>query len=293
MKIAQRHLLVAALVFGAIANTRGAAVRIVIGPDAAPRVQYGTRQLTETLNSASIEISTDADKRIVISKGGTCDPEGFSIDSQPDGSIVINGRDDSGELYGCMELAARVREAKALPEKIHFSDAPAFKLRGPCIGMQKTYILPGRHVYEYPYTPDLFPFFYDKHFWTEYLDFLADNRFNTLYLWSGHPFASLVKLADYPYALEVSEDVFQKNVEMYRWITAEADRRGIWVVQMFYNIILSKPFAERNGLPTQLATSTPIVDDYMRKSIAEFVRQYPHVGLMLCLGEALQGIENQ
>ena len=31
----------------------------------------------------------------------------------------------------------------------------------------------------------------------------------------------------------------------------------------------------------------------MRKSIAEFVRQYPHVGLMPCLGEALQGQENQ
>ena len=36
------------------------------------------------------------------------------------------------------------------------------KLRGTCIGMQKTYILPGRHVYEYPYTPELFPWFYDK-----------------------------------------------------------------------------------------------------------------------------------
>jgi hypothetical protein len=28
--------------------------------------------------------------------------------------------------------------------------------------MQKTYILPGRKVYEYPYTPELFPWFYDK-----------------------------------------------------------------------------------------------------------------------------------
>ena len=47
--------------------------------------------------------------------------------------------------------------------------------------------------------------------------------------------------------------------------------RGIWLVQMFYNIILSKPFAEKNNLPTQMDASTPLVDDYMRKSIAEFV----------------------
>jgi hypothetical protein len=167
------------------------------------------------------------------------------------------------------------------------------KYRGPCIGMQKTYILPGRKVYEYPYTPELFPFFYDKAFWSEYLDFLAANRMNTLFLWNGHPFASLVKLKDYPYAQEVSDEVFAKNVEMFRYITAEADRRGIWVVQMFYSIILSKPFAEHNHLETQLRESTPLVDDYMRQSIAEFVKQYPHVGLMPCLGEALQGQENQ
>src|SRR5439155_2150695 len=115
-------------------------------------------------------------------------------------------------------------QSKALPEKIELRDAPAMKLRGPCIGMQKTYILPGRRVYEYPYTPDLFPFFYDKAFWTEYLDFLVENRFNTLYLWNGQPFASLVKLPDYPYALEVSEDQFQKNALMYRWIAAECDQ---------------------------------------------------------------------
>jgi hypothetical protein len=84
-------------------------------------------------------------------------------------------------------------------------------LRGTCVGMQKTYILPGRKVYEYPYTPELFPWFYDKALWREYLDFLVANRMNTLYLWNGHPFASLVKLKDYPEAIEVPDDVFAKT----------------------------------------------------------------------------------
>src|SRR5262249_54774609 len=51
--------------------------------------------------------------------------------------------------------------------------------------------------------------------------------------------------------------------------------------------------AEKNGLETQLKAPVPIAADYTRKSIAEFVKQYPHVGLMVCLGEALQGIDNQ
>ena len=188
---------------------------------------------------------------------------------------------------------ASAKPAKKLPEDFEMMDKPAMTLRGTCIGMQKTFLLPGRKVYEYPYTPELFPWFYDKELWRQYLDFLAENRMNTLYLWSGHPFASLVRLKDYPYAVEVPDDVFQKNQEQFRWLAQECDKRGIWLVQMFYNIIVSKPFAETNGISTQLSTPTPLVADYTRKSIAEFVKDYPNVGLMLCLGEALQGTSNQ
>jgi hypothetical protein len=201
--------------------------------------------------------------------------------------------DDSGVLYGCLELAKRIRADGKLPDDLFFHDQPAMKLRGTCVAMQKTFILPGRKVYEYPYTPELFPWFYDKKLWMEYLDFLAANRMNTLYLWSGHPFASLVRLKDYPYAVEVSDDVFKLNQEQYRWLADECDKRGIWLVQMFYNIFVSKPFAETNGISTQLAAPTPLVADYTRKSIAEFVKEFPNVGLMVCLGEALQGTSNQ
>src|SRR4029453_5553006 len=153
--------------------------------------------------------------------GGADKPEGFTIQTTADGTTAIMGNDDSGALYGCLELAGRVRETRKFPHIAQFTDAPVMKLRGPCIGMQKTFILPGRKVYEYPYTPELFPFFYDKAQWTEYLDFLAENRMNSLFLWNGHPFASLVKVAEYPYALEVGDDVFPRNVEIFRYITEE------------------------------------------------------------------------
>ena len=129
--------------------------------------------------------------------------------------------------------------------------------------------------------------------WTEYLDFLAANRMNTLYLWSGHPFASLVRLKDYPYAVEVPDDVFQINQEQFRWLAQECDKRGIWLVQMFYNIIVSKPFAETNGISTQLSAPTPLTEDYTRKSIAEFVKAISERRFAVCLGEALHGTPNQ
>ncbi len=174
------------------------------------------------------------------------------------------------------------------------TEAPEMVLRGACVGLQKTVYLPGHRVYEYPYTPENFPWFYDKALWIKYLDMLAADNMNTVYLWNGHPFASLVKLDDYPFAPEVDDATMQKNQEMFGFLVDEADRRGIRVIQMFYNIILSKPFADHYGLKTQDRNRpiTPLISDYTRKSIAAFVQKYPKVGFLVCLGEAMATIED-
>ena len=213
--------------------------------------------------------------------------EGFRITSKKK-NIFIDGYDGSGVIYGCNELA----EYAALHHDINIGNMvqnPEMVLRGSCVGLQKTVYLPGHQVYEYPYTPENFPWFYDKKQWIEYLDMLVDNKMNSLYLWNGHPFASLVKLKDYPFAVEVDEDTFKKNEDIYSFLTKEADRRGIFVIQMFYNIILSKPFADHYGLKTQdrHRPITPLISDYTRKSIAAFIEKYPNVGLLVCLGEAM------
>jgi hypothetical protein len=277
-------------------------ISIVIPTNAAPRVEFGAEKLVEALKTVKVDAAIVDAKRVSGRKihletphDSSIGREGFRLDVMGNTDVAVRSGDDSGALYGCLELAKRIRAAGELPTTgiSNFHDAPAMKLRGTCIGMQKTFILPGRKVYEYPYTPELFPWFYDKKLWTEYLDFLAANRMNTLYLWSGHPFASLVRLKDYPYAVEVPDAVFQKNQEQFRWLAQECDKRGIWLVQMFYNIIVSKPFAEKNGISTQFSAPTPLTEDYTRKSIAEFVKQYPNVGLMVCLGEALRDTPNQ
>jgi len=253
------------------------------GDIASPRISYATEQVriacTEVSVGAAIDVSIqgsdDADR---------LQPEGFRLKSRGDRSFSIVGADPSGVLYGCLELAERIRDAKALPAKLDLTDAPEFKLRGPCIGMQK---LTGGYLW--PYTPENFSFFYDKEHWRKYLDFLVAIRMNSLYLWNGHPFSSLVQLDDYPEALEVSPEILAKNREMMYWLTSECDKRGIWLIQMFYNIHLPKGL----GIGTSLNRSQPKAADYTRKSIAKFVEEYPNVGLLVCLGEALSGKEAQ
>src|SRR6185312_15855345 len=112
--------------------------------------------------------------------------EGFSIKSGKNNNIIIAGADNSGALYGCMELADRVRKTGKLPGDISFTDQPEMVLRGTCIGLQNSTLLPGRGVYEYPYTPKNFPWFYNKSLWIKFLDSMVENRLNSLYLWNGH-----------------------------------------------------------------------------------------------------------
>lgn len=219
--------------------------------------------------------------------------ESYKIDKKGS-QITLTGFDASGLLYACLELEKKVKEQRKLAAQFTVSDAPEMVLRGQCIGLQKSTYLPGRAVYEYPYTPETFHWFYDKKLWLQVLDSMVGNRMNSLYLWNGHPFASLIKLKDYPYAVEVDDITFKKNEEIYSFITQEADKRGIWVIQMFYNIIVSKPFAEHHNIKTQERERhiVPIIADYTRKSIAAFVEKYPNVGLMVCLGEAMEGVGN-
>jgi len=246
-----------------------------------PQVDYGRQRL----------VAAAPGRNFIIKIDSTSGPkEGFVINVAKN-TAHITGADASGALYGCLTLADAIK-AHGWPQSLHLADHPRMVLRGACIGLQKPTLLPGRGPYEYPYTPQNFPWFYDKTLWRKYLDSMVDNRLNTLYLWNGHPFASLVRLADYPYAVEVDDPTFKKNEEMYRWLTTEADKRGIWVIQLFYNIIVSKPFAEHNHLKTQDRNRhiVPLIADYTRKSIAAFVKKYPNVGLMFTLGEAMEGV---
>lgn len=269
--------------------------------DASNRMKFAAEHLKAGLESKGFNVvpASEAGEGVKIIRlseatDSVGPKEGFTI-TTVDNIIDVRGNDGSGVIYGCRELIDRVEmdgNLDNLPSNI--TDAPEMVLRGACVGVQKPYLLPGRSVYEYPYTPENFPWFYDKELWIKYLDMLVENRMNSLYLWNGHPFASLVKLVDYPFAVEVDDETFKKNEEMFSFLTTEADKRGIFVIQMFYNILLSKPFAEHYGMKTQDRNRpiTPLVSDYTRKSVAAFIEKYPNVGLLVCLGEAMDTYED-
>jgi hypothetical protein len=268
-----------------------------------PEVEFGAEKLKSALESAGIPMefaNTDTPNpknfvvEILVNTEENLPKEGYSITSDKN-RLTIKGNDASGALYGCIDLAKIIKQKgiKGI-QNLNITEQPEMVLRGTCIGVQKPYYLPDRTVYEYPYTPETFPWLYDKALWIEYLDMLVENKMNTLYLWNGHPFASLVKLDDYPFAIEVDDETFKQNEEMFAFLTSESQKRGIWVIQMFYNILVSKPFAEHYGIKTQERSRPimPLIADYTQKSIAAFIEKYPNVGLLVCLGEAMATVDD-
>ncbi|MBR2114794.1 MAG: hypothetical protein IJ929_09035 [Prevotella sp.] len=316
-----KRIIIIAMVIAVATTVVAQQVRIDVSKSASERELYAKEYLTKKLTAKGYEIVTQkGDMRIALTcwnatphsdqrleNKGTA--EGYMLLHDRSGYNVV-GNDPSGVIYGAVELMERLSDGRLEVEGHNTevkrgrvesglaapiaSEVPQMVMRGTCIGLQKTVYLPGHAVYEYPYTPENFPWFYDKEEWVKYLDMMVENKMNSLYLWNGHPFASLVKLKDYPFALEVDEETFKKNEEIFSFLTHEADKRGIWVIQMFYNIILSKPFADHYGLKTQDRNRpiTPLIADYTRKSIAAFIEKYPHVGLLVCLGEAMATIED-
>ncbi len=288
--------LFSALILLLCAVAHADSVKIVTAKDATPRELYGAEKLRDALSDLAtvqhgVQIvaavrSAPELTRFNLPEFWPQAEEAFLI-KQLGNTWIVAGSDSSGVLYGELELADRIRAARALPAGIDDMEHPALKLRGTSIGMQKQEITDEGAEYDYPYTPQNFPFFYDKAEWIKYLDMLADERYNTLYLWNGHPFTSLLKLPKYPEAQELPTAQLEQNIAMFKWLTAEADKRGIWVLQGFYNIHLSHAFARAHHLPYHLSAPDPVAAAYTRYAISEFVREYPHAGLMMTLGEAL------
>lgn len=215
--------------------------------------------------------------------------EGFYLSTCPGRLVVVSGGNESGALYGCQELSRRIRKEGGLPRELSFGDMPRFAWRGPAIGLQKQRVEPGRQPFEYPLTPDRFPWLYDKAMWLDYLDILLEHRGNTLYLWNANPFASLIDLPDEPEAREVTKEQLETNASLLRWLTEEADRRGIRCFLAFYSIHIPPGFADKHGLSHKQTQPMPVTSSYFRRLLAAFVRDFPSVGLMVCLGERLKG----
>ena len=143
-------------------------VSIQTGKKASAREQYAAEYLQKKLTEMGYTVSPKkADCKVTLSNANSGTAEGYTIAKDKKG-ITVTGNDATGVIYGCVELAERIKQAGRLDKFVAMSsqqaiqESPGMVMRGTCIGLQKTVYLPGHGVYEYPYTPENFPWFYDS-----------------------------------------------------------------------------------------------------------------------------------
>ena len=89
-----------------------AAVPVVTDPAAGPRELYGAERLRAAL--AAVADQAPAGAKVVVARRAAAASESFRLERQGNDWIVA-GADPSGVLYGCLELARRIKDRAACP----------------------------------------------------------------------------------------------------------------------------------------------------------------------------------
>ena len=160
-------------------------------------------------------------------------------------------------------------------------EKPDFELRGTVLFLMK------EASYDYQLKPEEFPWFFDRPLLTKYLDYLYANRFNTIFLWSGNLFPSIVAMPEYPDATDLKPAELARNQEQFRWFTDECAKRNISVLLHFYSIHLPKALAKSRKIPMHYSKPDEFAAKFMRYTLGRFLREFDSVGLYVCPGEVL------
>ena len=172
-----------------------------------PRIARGKEMVELVLSQRelgdAVKVQYEIDSRMEADPG---DLNGETYRSVLEGNrLRITGSGPAGILYGSGEAARRIldsRPAETGTESLvgipgfDILESPRMHLRGVGLLLMKL------GTYNYPITPEEFPFFYDRELWIDYLDFLERNRYNYIAFWNGHPFSYFAHLSDYPEAQE-------------------------------------------------------------------------------------------
>ncbi len=227
----------------------------------------------------------------VVSNDPALGPDGFAL-AREGSRLLVSGGNERGAMYGLLEVAEQVRRGTPFAQVQPAAARARFGLR--------------TIKFNLPYAPYRTSPAIEQHqdvcrdlkFWEAFLDMMAANRFNTLTLWSLHPFHYFVVPKSFPEAQTFS------STEMAGWRTlwtrlfALAKERGIETYLINWNTFVSPEFARARNLGeyhstwahTGDGTKEKIVEAYTRECVQQTIDEYPDLtGLGITLGERMGG----
>jgi hypothetical protein len=271
-------------------------IAIVVDRKSPPQV-FGASKVEaalQRLNMASQVVDTSAalapgQVRIAgirSAKNADLKKEGFRI-QKTDGNFSVTALDDTGLLYGLLDLAEQIEMSKSLRGVEERMTNPRFLFRAV------KFNLPWTSYRENESLQANSELCKDLNMWRAFLDMMAEERLNALTLWSLDPFPYLVKTKNFPKATPFSDSELAEWKTFWTSLFQMAKDRGIETYILNWNIILSKGFREHygegnTGLWADGYTS-PQIEKYVRETVTQVINEYPDLtGLGITPGEAMQ-----
>jgi hypothetical protein len=262
-------------------------------PTASPPVEFGVDELVAALADGQTTVSRrdagdaeTADVRVGVGTVGAVDAgvgeEGYRIERH-DGTVVVAGGDETGAMYGALELAERVRRDGL--------DGVAATTAEPEVAFRALkFNLPWSPYRSGGQTDVHLDTCRDIDFWETFLDRMAHNRFNALTLWNLHPFPYMVRPEGYPEACPFDDEELERWQSFWHDLFRMADERGIDTYVLNWNVVVSPSFAAAYDAEEFNDTSEQVIE-YTRECVRATVDEYPRLtGLGVSLCDWMEGM---
>ena len=258
-----------------------------------PTAEYAKRRVLTAL--AAPNIREPARKgRVVLEL--RLDPglgaEAFTIRT-PGNRVVITGGDDRGLVYGALEARDQLANGVAIDALQATAHTPKLALRAIKFNTPWDTYRPSSALDQH------FATVRDPAYWESFLDMMVENRFNTITLWTMHPFTYMVRPKNFPEASKWNDAQFAEWQHLYREIFRLAKERGLDTYIVFWSIFVSEEFSKAHGVATQNfyphyyvpGDTSEITKRYLRESVTQVLEEYTDLdGIGVSHGEGMAGM---
>lgn len=272
-------------------------------------VRFGWKRLRE-------KVPGDALGKIHLHTDESLEAQSYRIE-KTDTGIRVSAGDDAGMMYGLLDLADMYNGG--WPESIRIFQRPYLQNRGiklniPLDARTPSYSDASSSAFEN--IGNMWEF----SFWREFLDSMAEQKYNVLSLWNLSPFPSLVRVPEYPLigledvvcstvpprpdmsgdhmwtpdmaegAYAIRRMTIDEKMDFWRRVMQYAQDRCIRVYLFTWNLFVYG--TEGNPYGITCCQSNPITADYLRCSVRALLEAYPLLaGIGITSGENMAGDE--
>jgi hypothetical protein len=210
----------------------------------ASKIEAALQKLSITTQVVDNTIATGTEliqmKIVKLNVDSELKKEGYRI-GKSGNSYIITAIDQSGAMYGLMDMAEQIEMKKGFGNFEEKIVNPRFAFRAV------KYNLPWHSYRENESLQANDELSKDLTMWASFLDMMAENRLNALTLWGLHPFPYMIKAKNFPKATPFTDAELAEWKTFWTELFRMAKERGIETYMLNWNIIVSKSFIENYG----------------------------------------------